>query len=277
MSDHRDPRADLFDLGLRLLDRQLVGSEDELFGNVDNALLETVDGQLAVTALVCGPAALGPRFGGRTDVWMRSIWRRLRPERDPAPVVIPMTHVTSVAAEVTLDDHAQQMIADNAQLERWLRYYLINRIPGATGGPDRLAGEPLGPANPETPPRTEPGKTGHLLSDLFGASVIDDRGMPVGMVLDVCSEPPHEGRHRVGALPLRALVYGRRRLGAEMGYATQHDQGPWLIAAPLRVWHRADRIVPIDEVSIDWRKRTVTLTRGDRNRHPHERAKPTRG
>ena len=39
----------------------------------------------------------------------------------------------------------------------------------------------------------------------------------------------------------------------------------------------ADRIVPIDEVSIDWRKRTVTLTRGDRNRHPHERAKPTRG
>ena len=56
---------------------------------------------------------------------MRSIWRRLSPERDPAPVVIPMTHVASVAAEVTLDDHAQQMIADNAQLERWLRYYLI--------------------------------------------------------------------------------------------------------------------------------------------------------
>ena len=190
MSDHRDRRADLFDLGLRLLDRQLVGSEDELFGNVDNALLETVGGQLAVTALVCGPAALGPRFGGRTDVWMRSIWRRLRPERDPAPVVIPMTHVARVAAEVTLDDNAQQMIADNAQLERWLRYYLINRIPGATGGPDRLAGEPLGPANPETPPRTEPGKTGHLLSDLFGASVIDDRGMPVGMVLDVAANHP---------------------------------------------------------------------------------------
>ena len=149
MTSHTPIRAaELFDLGLRLLDRQLVGSEDELFGNVDNALLETVDGELAVTALVCGPAALGPRFGGRTDVWMRSIWRRLRPERDPAPVVIPMTHVVSVGSAVTLDDHAQQLVADGAQLERWLRYYLISRIPGATGGPDRLAGEPIGPSNP---------------------------------------------------------------------------------------------------------------------------------
>jgi len=270
MSSPAEPRAELFDLGLRLLDRQLVGSEDELFGNVDNALLETIDGELAVTALVCGPAALGPRFGGRTDVWMRSIWRRLRPERDPAPVVIPMTHVVELAAAVTLDDHAQRMIADSAQLERWLRYYLISRIPGATGGPDRLAGEPLGPSNPESAPRSETVPDGHLLSDLMGASVVDERGVPTGMVLDVCSEPPHHGRSRVGALPLRAIVYGRRRLGAEMGYTTQRGQGPWLIAAPLRSWHRADRIIPTDDVRVDWGQRIVTLTRVDRARHPHQ-------
>ena len=71
-----------------------------------------------------------------------------------------MTHVAGVAAAVTLDDRAQQLIADNAQLERWLRYYLI---------------------------------------------------------------------------------------------------------------------VPVDQVSIDWIRRTLIVTRGDRSRHPHERAKPTRG
>lgn len=266
---NRDTNRELFDVGLRLLDRQLVGSQDELFGNVDNLLLESVEGELAVTALVCGPAALGPRFGGRTDVWIRSIWRRLRPERDPVPVVIPMTNVVSVGSAVTLDDRAQQLVADGAQLERWLRYYLVSRIPGATGGPDRLAGEPIGSIDPGNPPRTDPRPDGHLLSDLIGAPVRDERGEPVGVVLDVCSESPHHGRHRVGALPLRALVYGRRRLGAEMGYTIQGDQGPWLVAAPLRAWHRYDRIVPSDDVNVDWDQRTVSLSRTDRARHPH--------
>ena len=270
MTDHPDPRGELFDLGLRLLDRQLVGSEDELLGNVDNVLLETVDDELAVTALISGPAGLGPRFGGRTDVWMRSIWRRLRPERDPAPVVIPMTHVVSVGSAVTLDDHAQRLVAEGGELERWLRYYLIGRIPGATGGPDRLAGEPVGTLQPDEPPPSRPPVDGHLLSELIGAAVLQD-GSSVGVVLDVLSEPPHAGRHRVGALPLRALLYGRRRLGAEMGYATQRDQGPWLIAAPVRAWHREDRVVPVDDVRVDWEQHSVTVARPDRAHHPHDR------
>ena len=271
MTSHPDPRGELFDLGLRLLDRQLVGSEDELLGNVDNLLLETVDDELAVTAVVSGPAGLGPRFGGRTDVWMRAIWRRLRPELDPAPVVIPMTHVVSVGSAVTLDDHAQQLVADGGQLERWLRYYVIDRIPGATGGPDRLAGEPVGSLDPDGPTRSEAKPVdGHLVSDLIGAAVLLD-GSSVGVVLDVLSEPPHAGRHRVGALPVRALLYGRRRLGAEMGYATQRDQGPWLIAAPVRAWHREDRVVPVDDVRVDWEQHSVTVTRPDRARHPHDR------
>ena len=60
---------DLFDIGLRLLDRQMVGNEDELLGNVDNLLVETVDDRFTVTAIVSGPAGLGSRFGGRVVGW----------------------------------------------------------------------------------------------------------------------------------------------------------------------------------------------------------------
>ena len=43
---------DLFDIGLRLLDRQLVGNEDQLLGNVDNLLVETVDDRPTVIAIM---------------------------------------------------------------------------------------------------------------------------------------------------------------------------------------------------------------------------------
>jgi hypothetical protein len=271
MTDTSGARAELFDVGLRLLDRQLVGSKDELLGNVDNALLEAVDGDLAVTALVSGPEGLGPRFGGRLEGWMVAVWRRLRPEGDPAPVVIPMNHVVELGSAVVLDDHAQRLVTDGAQLERWLRYYVVERIPGATGGPDRLVGEPIGSAHPGSarPAEAVP-RGGHLMSDLLGARVRDAGGADLGIVLDLCTEAPHAGRHRVGALPLRAVLYGRRRLGADMGYATQRDQGPWIVAAPLRAWHRADRVVLFDHVRIDWEGRIVEVTRTGRARHPYE-------
>jgi hypothetical protein len=253
--------AELFDIGLRLLDRQMIGNEDELLGNVDNLLLETVDDLPTVTAIVTGPAGLGPRFGGRVDGWMRAIWRRLRPEADPTPLVIPMAHVQRIEAAVTLDDTAQQLVADGAQLERWLRRYLIARIPGATGSPDRLAGEPLGPKDGASPPSTPIPPGAHLISDLMGAHVCDSSGNSLGVVLDVSSAPPHPGRHRVGPLPLTHLLYGRRRLGAGMGYVAQRRQGPWLVAAPLRAWQRADRLVVLRDVTLDWNRGTVTLGR----------------
>ena len=250
---------DLFDIGMRLLDRQMVGNEDELLGNVDNLLVETVDDRFTVTAIVSGPAGLGPRFGGRVDGWMRAVWRRLRPEADPTPIVIAMAHVERIEAAVTLDDTARQLVADGVQLERWLRHYLIARIPGATGGPDRLAGEPVGLTGDASPPSTPIPRGAHLISDLIGAKVCDSTGNSLGLVLDVSSAPPHHGRHRVGPLPLTHLLYGRRRLGAETGYAAQRQQGPWLVAAALRAWQREDQLVPLEDVTVDWNRRTITL------------------
>jgi len=267
--DRRGAQGKGFDIGLSLLDRQLVGSQNELLGNVDDAVLETVSGQLAVTALISGPAGLAPRFGGRIGIWMDAIWRRLRPEPDPRPVVIPMSHVVDLGSAITLDDVAQQAVADGAQLERWLRRYLIGRIPGATGGPDRLAGEPLGSTDTHPEP---PDRDAHRVSALIGAAVLDTAGHQVGVVLDLSADSPHPGRHHVGPLMVRAILYGPRRLGAEMGYTTQPDQGPWIIAAPLRAWHRDDRLAPMDVIDIDWTTRIVTVTNAARLRHPHQSA-----
>ena len=71
-------------LGLRLLDHQILGREQEMLGNVDDALLEIVVDRARAAAPSSGPAGLGPRFGG-PDVCMRSIgggcvWT------DPGPV-----------------------------------------------------------------------------------------------------------------------------------------------------------------------------------------------
>jgi sporulation protein YlmC with PRC-barrel domain len=261
-----------FDVGLSLLDRQLIGSQDQLLGNVDNAILEPVNGQLSLTTLVTGPAGLAPRFGGRTEVWMLAIWRRLRPEDNPAPLLIPMTHVADIGSAITLDDQAQHAIGDGPELERWLRHYLISRIPGATRGPDRLAGEPLAPTGRRPGPAEQAPTDGHLVSELIGATVIDAQGRHLGLVLDVCADPPHPGRHRVGPLTIRSLLYGQHRLGAEMGYTTQPDQGPWIIAAPLRAWHHDDRVAPLDHLTINWDTRTVTVTHPDRLQHPHHQA-----
>jgi sporulation protein YlmC with PRC-barrel domain len=257
------------DVGLRLLDHQIVATDGELLGNLDNAVLEDVNDELALTALLTGPPAFAPRIGGRPERWIRSIWKRLRPEGDPAPILVPMTHVVSIASAVTVDDIGQRLIADAAQLERWLRHYLIARIPGATGGPDRLAGEPIGPTQPSAAreaPRLPRGA--HLVTDLLGARVRVGGGEDLGAVLDLNTSAPAVGRTVVGSLPVVSLVYGQRRLGAEMGYRTEPRQGPWIIAAPMRRWHRSDRLVSIADVDeIDWAEGVVVLSRAANARH----------
>jgi sporulation protein YlmC with PRC-barrel domain len=263
-------RRGALDIGLRLLDHQITGRNEELLGNVDNIVLEERDGALTVTGVITGPPGLGPRMGGRVQIWMRAIWRRLRPEGDPAPVVIEMRHVLEIGAVVTVDDDAAELVVNGAQLERWLRYYVLSRIPGATGGEDRLAGAPIGPAEPAGKSRTvRLGRDTHLLSSLLGAQVIDPDGADLGVVLDVSSEPPPGRGPPVGDLRLTAVLFGHRRLGAQMGYAMEPNQGPWIVAAPMRAWHRTSQIVPIEDVaSVDWDDRRVRLRTLERARHP---------
>lgn len=198
---------------------------------------------------------------------MAAAWRRLRPEAHPRPTIVPMEHVQTISATIQLDDAGADIAAGGAELERWLRFYLISRIPGATGGPDRLSGDPVHPSDtgdPSDDPSKRPAhapSNEHLLSDLIGCTVQNADGDNLGKVLDVSAEPvPTHGP--AGRLSITSVLFGRRRLGAEMGYLSQLDQGPRIVAASIRWWQREVRAVRWSEVdNIDWANHTVVLTR----------------
>ena len=122
-----------YDAGLHLLDRQIVDRNGAPIANVDDLeLTERADGRLAVSALLVGPGALGPRLGGRLGRWTVAIWRRLRPDVDPSPGRIDAGLVNGTDSAVHLSVAIRDLDRTGLDgLERWLRRYVIDRIPGA--------------------------------------------------------------------------------------------------------------------------------------------------
>jgi sporulation protein YlmC with PRC-barrel domain len=257
-SSANDPRAPV-ELVLRLLDHQIVGDQGSLLGNVDNLEVQEVDGRLLVTGIVSGPAAYGPRLPGRLGEWTVAIWRRLRPERHPRMLAIPMAHVRSIGSDVRISAWASDVLAGTNALELWLRRFLVSRIPGATGGEDRLEGEPTGPAH-EAHRELELAEDGHLVSDLVGARVVGGDGTAYGQVLEVVAEPFEATGLEVGRLRVTRLVCGRHRVGAELGYTSEPRMGPWLLGWLMRRLHGDNVSVDWSEVArVDWEQGTVTL------------------
>lgn len=262
---------DTIDVGLRLLDHQIVGEQDELLGNVDNLELRDSDDGLLVTGLVVGPAGLGPRWparpghwprpprpgAGRFGRWVVAIWSRLNPSSEPQPLVLPMSEVASVGSAVELTEWGATVLAGSAGFELWLRRYLVGRLPGAKGGEDRLAGQPIPEALPERPSGLHP--DARMITDLLGAEARTAAGRPLGVVLDVGCEAFERGE-LVGRLRVTSLLCGTHQVGARLGYAENADMGPWLVARLVRRLHQGDRRVPISAVeSIDWATSTVTV------------------
>jgi hypothetical protein len=115
-----------------LLDRQIFDVDGEPVGKVDDLELTEPDdgGPPVLTALLCGPTALGPRIGDRIGRWWAAIGRRLRPDDDPYPNRIPINLVHSVnRREVTLTVSRDRLDAD--RFRDWTRDHIIGRIPGA--------------------------------------------------------------------------------------------------------------------------------------------------
>jgi hypothetical protein len=114
-----------------LLDRLILDADGQPVGMVDDLELGDPDGggALVITAILCGPTALGPRIGGRLGTWWLSIGRRLRPLDDPYPVRIPFGDVTGLdRRELTV----RRAAADygTRRLRDWVYGKLISRIPG---------------------------------------------------------------------------------------------------------------------------------------------------
>lgn len=262
--------GDPLPLVLRLMDHQLVGPDDQLLGNVDDLQLQELDGDLVVTGLLSGPAALAGRQGGRLGGWVTAIWRRLHPTDDPQPAVVPLEEVQRLDSAVHVSAAATRVLEQNAGLERWLRTYLVSRLPGALGGDEDGSHDGHEPG--EGADRPGPAAGARRLSDLLGAPVEDQHGGHVGTVIEVVAGTRQRDRSRLGPLTVEALVTSRRRLGQELGY-TMSPMGPWLLRVLMRAWHRDDRVVAAGDLGpIAWDEDQVRVAlRTDAElRHPHE-------
>jgi hypothetical protein len=113
--------SDTIDIGLHIVDRQLLDSEGRRCGNADDLELQgNPGGPLEVVAILSGPGAWGRRAGlvGRFFGWLGG-GRTVR---------IPWEDVDTVAAHVKLSRRAQDLGLGRG--DDRLRP-LVDKIPGA--------------------------------------------------------------------------------------------------------------------------------------------------
>jgi hypothetical protein len=212
-----------FDAVLHLLDRQVIDSEDRLVCKVDDLeLTEFPDGTVAVTALLCGAAALIPRLGGRLGDALLEKWGQLGIERRgrTRPGRIDLDRVDRLTSSVHLNVRRDGLIT--------------------------LQGAP------------EPGLRRGRLNELLSMSVSGPAGN-LGSVLDVRVVPERDTDD--ARLALTHLVVGRGRPGSYLGYDRHPDQGPLLLNRLVRRLHRHSGLIPFGEVEIDRTRGTITSRR----------------
>jgi hypothetical protein len=119
------------DLVVHLLDRQVVDPDQRMVCNVDDLELTEPDdgGPPYVTAILAGPAALAPRFGGLLGRWVLAVQRRLHPAEAPEPARIDFGVVDEVGALVRISRHREELWVN--AFEAWVRDNAIAKIPGA--------------------------------------------------------------------------------------------------------------------------------------------------
>lgn len=113
------------ELGLAVLDQQVIDRHDRIMGKVDGIVLEVRPGEPArVTHVV---------VGGTTLLWRihRGLarWVERRCGKDGRPALIPWSRVLRVGVDVKVDVDSSRSPA--LHWEHWVRDHLIGRIPGA--------------------------------------------------------------------------------------------------------------------------------------------------
>jgi sporulation protein YlmC with PRC-barrel domain len=124
------------DLGLDLLDRQIVDKDGQPAGNVDDVEFEWPRGGSGppyVSAILAGPAAWSKRLDGRLGRAVGTLHARLS-ERDAELVRISMAIVKRVGVMVELTVAASDLGTWN--LQRWAREKIVLKIPGAGHAPE---------------------------------------------------------------------------------------------------------------------------------------------
>jgi sporulation protein YlmC with PRC-barrel domain len=130
---HQAGRQEYDALG-QILDRQILDDHGRMIGKVDDLELEERDdGTLAVTALLTGPGALGPRLGGALGAVTTRGWSRLTGRSPDAPNRIDLGHVATIRTVITLA--VSHTGLDVEGLEDWVRTRIVAALPGAGTDP----------------------------------------------------------------------------------------------------------------------------------------------
>jgi sporulation protein YlmC with PRC-barrel domain len=119
------------DLGLHLLDRQVVDTDGRLVCKVDDVELTVPDdgGAPYVSAILCGPQALAPRLGGLLGSWLLLWARTVGRAHTDDPGRIGMELVTDIGTQLTVA-RSRADLGVHANEDR-ARDYLVSRLPGA--------------------------------------------------------------------------------------------------------------------------------------------------
>ena len=114
------------DLALHLLDRQIVDTDGDAVGNVDDV---EISDEGYVTALLVGPQALAPRLGGLLGQWLAFLSEGIGRSSTAEPTRIGVDLVTDYGSSITVARSRAELGAHRN--EDRARAYFIRRIPGA--------------------------------------------------------------------------------------------------------------------------------------------------
>ena len=126
-----DAAGRVLDLSLHLLDRQVLDTDGRMVCNIDDVEFTVPDDGSApyITAILCGPGALGPRIGGLLGHWMVAAHRHLGRRREDAPDRIGFELVTDIGSATTVARTRREL--GICAGEDVVRAYLVDRLPGA--------------------------------------------------------------------------------------------------------------------------------------------------
>jgi hypothetical protein len=120
----------VLDADFDLLDRQVIDRDDRLVCKVDDLEFgPDASGRPVVTAILAGPAALGPRLGGALGRWLVAVQSRFRPCDQDGPARIAVALVEEIRTDVRLSAAAAELRTH--QVEAWVDRHVIGKLPGA--------------------------------------------------------------------------------------------------------------------------------------------------
>ena len=195
---------------------------------------------------------------------------------------MPIDQVRDIGSALTVSRSAAESLAASFGFERWLREFVVSRIPGAKGGGDERDIEARrrhrhgaeGEAADQERARRG-GRTGSV-AGVIRARVFADDGTELGVVNELlCAEPP-AGRAR-DHLRVTHVEYGGHLSGSELGYNSDSGQGPLVVGAVVRWWQRGNRVAPLEDVvDVDLDAGTVRVSSHRPARPPARPLRPAR-